>query len=483
MSQANKQPTNIAAERAVLAGLCQHGQVVYTDIVELLVPECFTEILNQNIFKCVQEILKATNSVDYPTLIVKAKELGINSLEDKIHQEYITSLFNFKVQPDTIKLNSASLRKLLFVRNAQNIVKDIYYKLGGFSGSEKMSDILNALEEPIFDFSTTLSNGSDEDKTKLLCAEILSYIEHVTQNKVETIGIPSPWARYNDAIGGGRRRGGVYLTASRPKCGKSTLALNDAIHVSKRLNIPVLYLDTEMTEQGQYPRLLARLSGIPINNVEKGMLREVEKDKLIQIGREIQNVPLHYRKIAGKPFSEIVSIIRNFIVQHVGMTNGVTNNCLIIYDYFKLMDAATLSDMQEYQAMGFQIQELTNMCIKYDVPCSAYVQLNRDGITKDTSDAVSQSDRLVWLCSSLAMLKRKSSEEMSLDGFTNGNCKLIVCAEQRYGPGLDDNDYINVMIQRDKCIVDEVCLKSQISKQNQGFEDKDDAHDGDTDTF
>lgn len=951
MAEIKPQPTNVAAERAVLSGLCQHGQSAYSDIIEFINLECFSKSVNQNVFMCIQEIFKHSESVDYPTIVVKAKELGLTSIEDKVNQEYIVSLFNFKTSKDTIKQNAASIRKLSLVRKAQNTIKEMYVKLGDMTGNETVSEILTSIEEPIYSFSNSIASSND-DKTILLCNNILEYIEHVTQNKVENIGIPSPWYRYNKAIGGGRRRGGVYLIGARPKClnvntnvvtptglrkitdikigdiichpsggttkvidiipthqteeyvveldkhdyvscsdnhewlvqlngsdvllttlqifdyikqgmllsikrptsspytydnvitnvvktgrkiyatcvtvdapdnlfilegyivthncgkaqpftskivtrdgyklmgdikigdmicgynntlnrvigihfwgildcykitfsdgsythcndkhewtifhhtkkelitkelrdfkdnlnegkifkwcipitatefneqevpldpylvgvligdgsltsnsvvftnadidiiekvrtlipeqhvlkpsgkfgyritcgrtggytpkikqdmldlellgcnsytkfipniykyntlenrykllsglvdtdgyvsktgmlsistvseqlrddiievvqsiggiavahvkhtksqyGKpctsyvvrisldnydnldiiarkkerlnnrtkgplfrritnveyvgqermqcisvdndnglyitdnfilthnSTLAINDAVHCAYKLNVPTLYLDTEMREEGQWPRILAKLAKIGINDIEKGNLRSAEVDKLIQIGKEIKNIPLYYRKIAGKPFPEIMSIIRNFIVQHVGTSNGVTNDCMIIYDYFKLMDVSSLKDMQEYQAMGFQIQELTNMCLKYDVPCSAYVQLNRDGITKDTSDAISQSDRLVWLCSSLAMLKRKSSEEIALDGPEYGNSKLIVCAEQRFGPGLDDDNYINLMIQRDKCIVDEVCLKSEVKQKQAGFEENDD---------
>lgn len=472
MTNKSIQPTNVAAERAVLSGLCQHGQLVYTDIVEFITEDCFTKELNREIYSCLSNILKKVDKPDYPTIIVKGKELGYSSLEDKNNQEYITSLFHFKVEAGTVKQNALSLRKLSIIRAAQNKLRDMFAELNKMTGNESISDILNAIEEPIFSFTNKLNTDSD-DKTTLLCEDILEYIEFVINNKVETIGIPSPWPRYNEAIGDGRRRGGVYLIAARPKVGKSTLAINDAIHCAYKLNIPVLYLDTEMNKKCQHPRILAKLAKLPLKSIEKGNLREAEIDRLMTVGKEISGIPLYYRKIAGKPFSEIVSTIRNFIVQHVGTNGGVTNDCLIIYDYFKLMDSSTLADMQEYQAMGFQIQELTNMCLKYDVPCSAYVQLNRDGITKDTSDAVSQSDRLVWLCSSLSMIKRKSAEEIALDGPKNGNTKLIVCDEQRFGPGLEDNNYINLMIQRDKCIVDEVCLKSEVQKQNQGFESND----------
>lgn len=481
--QYNPPPSNIAAERAVLAGLCQHGQKAYTDVVELLNSACFTEPLNQEIYACLESVLKVVTQPDYPTIIVKAKELGFKSLEDKTNQDYIISLFNFKVQEDTLKINAGALRKLQLVRDAQNLMRDIWANLNKVNGSEKIADILNLIEEPVFAFSGKISSSSDADKTKLICQEILPYIEFVTQNKVDTIGIPSPWPIYNKAIGGGFRRGGVYVKAARPKRGKSTLALNEAVHCAHKLNIPVLYLDTEMSEQGQLPRIIGMLAKLPMNNIERGSLLDNEVDRAKQIGREVANIPLYYRKIAGKNFGEIASIIRNFIINSVGKSGGKTNDCLVVYDYFKLMDTNELDSMQEYQALGFQLQELTNMCVQYDFPCSAYVQQNRSGIDKDTADTISQSDRIAWFCTSLAILKRKSYEEMTLDGPQHGNAKLIVCEEQRFGAGLDDTDYINLMIQRDKCIVTETCLHSKIKEQNVGFEDKDDESSTEQESF
>ena len=46
------------------------------------------------------------------------------------------------------------------------------------------------------------------------------------------------------------------------------------------------------------------------------------------------------------------------------------------------------NNIQEYQALGFQITSLHNLCVKLDIPCLSFVQLNRDGITKESTDAV-----------------------------------------------------------------------------------------------
>ena len=90
---------------------------------------------------------------------------------------------------------------------------------------------------------------------------------------------------------------------------------------------------------------------------------------------------------------------------------GKTNDCLVVYDYLKLMSSSSINNnMQEYQALGFQITNLHNLAVKLDFPCLSFVQLNRDGITKESTDAVSGSDRLNWLCTSFSIFKLKSAE-------------------------------------------------------------------------
>tara|TARA_Y100000004_G_scaffold2908_1_gene3453 strand:- start:754 stop:1212 length:459 start_codon:yes stop_codon:yes gene_type:complete len=101
------------------------------------------------------------------------------------------------------------------------------------------------------------------------------------------------------------------------------------------------------------------------------------------------------------------------------------------------------SSMQEYQVLGFQITQLHNFMVKYDVPCLSFVQLNRDGITKESTDVVSGSDRLIWLCTSFSIFKMKSEEEVAEDRVENGNRKLVPVVS-RHGEGLDDGDYVSM---------------------------------------
>ena len=108
-----------------------------------------------------------------------------------------------------------------------------------------------------------------------------------------------------------------------------------------------------------------------------------------------------------------------------------------------MSSSSITNNHQEYQALGFQITSLHNLSVKYDFPCLSFVQLNRDGITRETTDTVSGSDRLIWLCTSFSIFKIKSPEELAEDGPNAGNRKLVpvVC---RHGPGMEDGNYINM---------------------------------------
>jgi hypothetical protein len=88
---------------------------------------------------------------------------------------------------------------------------------------------------------------------------------------------------------------------------------------------------------------------------------------------------------------------------------------------------------------------LHNFALRYEVPVLSFIQLNRDGINKETTDTASGSDRIIWLCSNFSIYKYKSDEEIAKDGPENGNRKLVPVIS-RHGEGLEDKDYINIMM-------------------------------------
>ncbi len=279
--------------------------------------------------------------------------------------------------------------------------------------------------------------------------DIENYIEELIESEpIDQIGIPTGFPIYDHAIGGGLRRGTITIKGARPKKGKSWDALNLGRNVASR-GIPVLYLDTELTESYQRNRLLSIDSGCPINFIET---RKFNKSKdyvgaVRESGHRIKKYPFTYKSISGMSHTEALAIARRWIVKEVGFnSDGKANDCVIVYDYMKLTSGDALTKVTpEYIVLGLMLTEMHNFAVKYDIPIAGYVQLNRDGIDGEETNVVAASDRVLWLASSLTLLKNKDQTDEDLGcGFQNGNKKLIV-VETRQGSGLAlDRDYINL---------------------------------------
>jgi len=188
------------------------------------------------------------------------------------------------------------------------------------------------------------------------------------------------------------------------------------------------------------------MTEVEINSIETGKFAQSpsKKNKIQKATKELKDLKIYHKSIAGQPFEDQLSLMRRWLIKEVGLNDdGTAKDCVIFYDYLKLMDSQGMSqDMKEYQVLGFMMTSLHNFATRYKIPIVAFVQLNRDGITKESTDTASGSDRIIWLCSNFTIFKRKTDEEIAEDGPDNGNRKLLPLVS-RHGGGLDDNDYIN----------------------------------------
>jgi replicative DNA helicase len=437
-----------SAERAILSGILKYGEDAYLDIADIIQESSFTIDSNQIIFKCLKNICEKESkpNIDLASVYSSAQELNLSHiLSKKEETQHLKAIFDFPVHLENIRKFASKIKKLEIARLLHKAMDDVQEKLLDVTGSESISAILGIAEEKIFNFTNALSAESDS-APKFIAESIDNYIEFLQTNKVDQIGIPTGFPVYDQAIGGGLRKGTVNVIAARPKVGKTLLSDNIGYHIASKLQIPVLNMDTEMTKEDHIHRILAMSSEIEISKIETGKFTDTPNsaNKIKQAIDELKNSKLYHKSIAGKPFDEQLSIMRRWISKEVGLNDdGTAKDCVIIYDYLKLMDSTGISqDMKEYQVLGFMMTSLHNFAIQYKVPILSFIQLNRDGITKESTDTASGSDRIIWLCSNFTIFKRKSDEEIAEDGSDAGNRKLVPLIS-RHGGGLDDNDYIN----------------------------------------
>ena len=471
---------DVAAERAVLAGLCQYGLDVFLDI-DFIDTDHFTNEMNQVLFKCIKKVISESSHVELASILSAANNLNLyENINNKNEIGFLRSLFNFPIHKDNVSLHGAKLAKLKLARNLKQTLKVCEKRLDAVSGDEDLTELISIVESPVLDATSAVYESSGTTP-EIIGNDVEDYVSHLADNPAEMIGISSGFSIYDQAIGGGLRRKCVDLVAARPKVGKSMFGDAVALHVTQNLDIPVLMLDTEMSKEDHLNRMLANLSGVDINRISTGKFadNEIDKRKIEEAAEKLKSIPYHYISIAGQPFENILGLMRKWLYQHVGVDeNGRTKDCLIIYDYLKLMGSDGISNsMQEFQLLGFQITQLHNFCVKHDVPCLSFVQLNRDGITKESTDVVSGSDRLIWLCTSFTIFKMKSDEEIADDLEDNGNRKLVPVVA-RHGAGLDDGDYINMNMFGKYGKIEEGKTRNELKKStrktDKGFETDED---------
>lgn len=440
---------DVAAERAILAGICRYGVDAYYDVADLISPNSFTIESNQLIFSCLEHIFKQEEKtvVDLASILSAAKALGLAEfLSSKQEMQHLASIIKFPVDQSNLRNFAGIVAKLEITKKIYDQLEITREKYLNIKGHESMSHILGIAEESIFDFMAML--GGADDNPQQLFADIETYIDTLVENQTDQVGISTGFPRYDFAIGGGLRRGTVNVIGARPKTGKTLLAQNMGMNIAK-LGIPVLDLDTEMRLEDFRNRALAAETMVPINDIETGQFDNdtIHRARIHNKIQAIKNLRYYHINIGGKPFEDQLAIMRRWIARNVGLNkDGKANECVIIYDYLKLMNSIDIKDMAEFQALGFMMTALHNFAIKYDVPILSFIQLNRDGITKESTDAASGSDRIIWLCSNFTIYKVKSDEEIAQDGPENGNRKLVPIIA-RHGQGLEDKDYINVLMQ------------------------------------
>lgn len=462
---------DIGLERTVLAGLLQYGSQAFCEVGDLITENTFSTEGNQTIFKCIKHILnnQELKKLDIPSIIIASKDIGLDDFfsgtSGTQEKRFLKSLCDFPISEETLKSNAIRLKKLEVVRDLHQKTRITLENLEKVSGNEDITEIISIPYKEIDDYIDEMTEVGHD--IKHISEGLDEFVENSINCPVKMVGLSTGIKEYDVAIGSGLRKNSVNVIGARLKVGKSSLGINAGLHNAKN-GIPVGYFDMELDVEDFWAKMLAHLSGIGITDIETGNLNNEEKSQLRKAKTELAKLPFYYINIASKSFEESLIIMKRFLMKTVGKNaDGSIKDCLLIYDYFRLNDSEILSqNIQEYQALGFQIIMMKNFAKKFQIPILTFVQLNRDGITKEDTDAVSGSDRIMWIASNFTIFKKKTEEEIAENRQNYPqmiyNRKLVPIVA-RHGPEYDLGEYINLHLDGAHCKVIEGPLRSKMT--------------------
>jgi replicative DNA helicase len=441
------------SEKVILGNLLLQGSSSYFFVNVYLNKSDFYSPEHQAIYSCVEDICSDLDisSITADTIVSSSTKLGLESLVSIDYIRDVKESSDESMTENELKNFINNIRFWSVVRKFKGRISSLDKYLDKISPENPLSEIIAHAEKSVLDFIPDILNEEEITNVGEFAAD---YIEYLSENPVDVPGIPSGFPRYDNSIGGGFRRGSVNIIGARPKVGKSTFCLNVSKNVVGQ-DIPVLYLDTEMTKETQTVKWVSLNSGVNQGLIETGKFVEKAnlKNAVDKSLEEIRTKKFNHINISGKSPEEYFSLMRRWVNTVVGRDeNGRINDCLVVLDYLKTMSLDELGSHQEYQHLGDIVTKLHNFSVKYDVPILSAVQLNRDGINREDAGVVSASDRILWLCTNLTFLKKKSDEDVAAgDPLSNGDRKMIV-VETRFGAGMDaSSEYINVVSQLECC--------------------------------
>lgn len=399
-------------ERALLSYCIKDIDFLYTLLSSMEIKD-FLDSDHQILYSLLINLYKnGVNKFDLSIIIKEAKELGV--VEQIGGVDYIKSLYHMTVSKENFKLILAKVLEASLKYKLYNNLEDnrmLLLNSMDLSGE----DLIGKVETSILDLSTE-SRAIKEPQD--LSEGLLDLIESRKNSPVVLSGISTGFPILDRMIDG-LLPGTLNVLAARKKMGKSAVLTNIALNASYRLNIPVLYVDTEMSYGEFRDRAIASLSGVRERVVKHGGYTDEQYQRIIKATHLVRNGLLFHERMPGYTVDKLVALYKKFKYKH--------NIGLAIFDYIK-EPSSTNSDKnrKEYQILGDVTTRLKDLSGTLNIPFLTAVQLNRD---LDVAD----SDRIARYADVVAHWEARTEKERQEHGFICGSHKLVVKDSRRGG--------------------------------------------------
>ena len=412
-------------EGHVLGGLLKHPDVL-PEVDSFVNAADFYNDVHQTIYCILRESILNGEKVDKVLVATKISNLGISSKDDIDIYDYINTLSYTAITREAVVGSCKELVKVRIRRELSETADRI--KEHVTNSSNKDLDSIIASTDAIY--SEKVSSYSFEDDPQNVFDDLEFKIEERGNNPTDDTGLATTYNEFNRLFGG-LRDGNIYAIVSRPAQGKTTFINELCLGAAIKNDVPVLVLDTEMTTEEIQFRMAAAKTGVPLWFLETGKWRSNEKmmQKVRDYFQELKKHKYYHYHVRNKTTDEVCAMIRRWHMKYVGRGN----KCVIAYDYVKLTGERVDKNWAEHQAIGEKIDKLKRIAEEISAPLITAMQMNRSGESfnrnstslVDDSSAIALSDRLQWFATFVAIFRRKTTDEIALDGERFGTHKLI----------------------------------------------------------
>lgn len=232
--------------------------------------------------------------------------------------------------------------------------------------------------------------------------------------------ISTPWSDL-DSLLGGLFGGRVYVFGGRPGMGKSSAALNLAMHAASKQQRQALVISKEMPSVDVTGRIIAAGAEVPLGEINARQLSDMSRQKVKRFLDRVGRVPITV-DTRSRSLSGIKTLARVHHHRH-----GLD---LLVVDYLQLVRTDTPGRSRE-QEVAEVSRELKALALELGIVVALPAQLNRGSVQRadqrPTMADLRDSGQIEQDADAVILLHRPTEEAR------NGEIDLIV-DKNRHGP-------------------------------------------------
>jgi replicative DNA helicase len=243
-----------------------------------------------------------------------------------------------------------------------------------------------------------------------------------------TDAIPTGYTPLDKILGGGLRRGELFIIAGRPSMGKSALVMNILEDLAIRRSLPVLLVSLEMSSASIADRILASQSRIDLKRIAEGTFSRDEGRALQDMAARISQAPLIVDDAPCRTLAEIGAIARR--------VNRKRKLAALAIDYLQLIEPDNPKDTRQEQVAKLS-RRVKSLARELQTPVICLSQLNRateEGDKRPRLSNLRESGAIEQDADVVAFVHRPGYYELRQGPAPVGENAEIIVAKQRNGP-------------------------------------------------
>ena len=415
-------PNNLEAEQSILGSMLLNEKCVF-EAMESLRETDFYQQQHRNIFRAMDELVRAGVSVDMVTVSQKLEQEGNMPMGGMEYLSGLTmtvpSVANLKHYIRIVK-EKASLREMIDV--CMKITDDCY------RGEQDAREIANAAATAILRLALQDERSSLQHLSAALQQSYV-IISEAMKNKDGLMGLPAGFPLMDKMLSG-LQGGQLIVIAGRPGMGKTSFAMNMVEYIGLTQKAVCLVFSLEMSADQLATRMLCSQARVDSQDARTGKIGTVEINKFAEAMKELSGTEIYIDDSASITPTEMLAK-----AQSLKKSKGLG---LIAIDYLQLMQAGGRAESRQ-QEVAQITRTLKIMAKELNVPILLLSQLSRASEKRDKksrypmlsdlreSGAIEQdADVVIFLHREDYYPEDKIQENM-------GKARIII-AKQRSGP-------------------------------------------------